>query len=411
MITAVVFFLFISITAILGVATPAVRGVKIARGIEYSKASFYTAESLAEDSVFRLVKGLSISNNETLTLNNATANLVVSDVSGGKEVVIVGDKDNLIRKIQARVLTGDGVTFNYGIQAGDGGFDIKNTASIEGNAFSNGPVTGSNSNLITGDVISAGPNGLINGLNISGNAFSHTIQNSSVLGNAYYQSIVNTSVSGDSFPGSNNQATGTMPISDELIQSWKDVAESGGVSTSCTISNTVTIGPKKYNCSKLEIKGSANVTVAGHIWVNGNIEFENTATISVDQSLGSQSVAIIAHDSSNESSSGIITAKNSVAFNGPNNNYILLVSMNKSEANGGGTPAIEAENTINGDLLLYAPYGRVILKNSINLKEVTAYTIELQNSAQVIYETGLVNLLFTSGPSGGFSLDSWGESE
>ena len=43
--------------------------------------------------------------------------------------------------------------------------------------------------------------------------------------------------------------------------------------------------------------------------------------------------------------------------------------------------------------------------------KVTKLTIHLGNNADVIYESGLVNLLFTSGPGGGFTIGSWQEIE
>ena len=51
------------------------------------------------------------------------------------------------------------------------------------------------------------------------------------------------------------------------------------------------------------------------------------------------------------------------------------------------------------------------LSNTISIKEASAYKIQLSNSAKIIYETGLANLLFTSGPSGGYSIESWREQE
>ena len=64
-----------------------------------------------------------------------------------------------------------------------------------------------------------------------------------------------------------------------------------------------------------------------------------------------------------------------------------------------------------GKLLVYAGHGEINLKNDINLKEVTGYKITIQNNAQVVYESGLANLLFSSGPSGGYFVDSWKEVE
>jgi hypothetical protein len=62
-------------------------------------------------------------------------------------------------------------------------------------------------------------------------------------------------------------------------------------------------------------------------------------------------------------------------------------------------------------LLVYAGHGKIVLQNGISLREVTGYRIEAQNSAEIIYESGLANILFTTGPSGGFTLSDWNEVE
>jgi len=51
------------------------------------------------------------------------------------------------------------------------------------------------------------------------------------------------------------------------------------------------------------------------------------------------------------------------------------------------------------------------MENNAILKEVSAYKIHLKNNAEVVYETGLANVLFSSGPGGGFEIKSWMEIE
>lgn len=84
-----------------------------------------------------------------------------------------------------------------------------------------------------------------------------------------------------------------------------------------------------------------------------------------------------------------------------------MISQNTSAENGGGESAIKIVNSAQGDLLLYAAHGEILLQNNVELKEVTAYRVHLQNSAKVTYESGLANALFLSGPSGGYTLDKW----
>lgn len=56
----------------------------------------------------------------------------------------------------------DVINFNYGIQAGLGGIQMQNSATIIGNVYTNGSIIGGNSAEITGDAIVAGGTALVN---------------------------------------------------------------------------------------------------------------------------------------------------------------------------------------------------------------------------------------------------------
>ena len=289
---------------------------------------------------------------------------------------------------------------------------MENSSQVVGNVFSNGTIVGQNSNLVKGDIISAGPSGSVAGTHATGTVYAHFISNSDIDKDAYYMTISGTTVDGTEYPGSPDQATSSLPITDAMIEDWKTAAAVSAISSPCPyrISSNATIGPVKINCN-LEISGSPTVTIAGPVWVAGNIEIENSPIIKLASSLGANSVAVIADNPANRTTSSKIELENSAQFqnSGAEGSYILFVSQNNSAQNGGSEKALRAENSISGEVLVYAGHGEVHLKNSISLREVSAYKIRLSNSAQVIYETGLANLLFTSGPSGGYSIESWRE--
>lgn len=415
LITAIIFFLFISTTITLGVANPVLRQLNISNDLVRAKNSYFLSESLSEDLTYRLKTGKQISVNESLTLNGETANAVVSDILGGKQIISSGNFSDSVRKIKTDLLMGSGVSFAYGVQVGEGGLNISNSASVEGNVFSNGPITGQNTNLIKGDVISAGAGGLIDGIHATSSAYAHTIRDSQIDKDVYYQVISGTTVGGMSYPNSPDQAPSPLPISDALIAEWEAAAAAGGTATcsggSYNISGSVTLGPKKIPCN-LYINGSDRLYLTGPLWVTGNIQFSNTSKVTVDSSLSGKTVALIADNPSNQTSSSKILASNSVEFQGAGaNSYILLISQNRSAEQGGGEEAIEVSNSVTGKVLVYAGHGEIEISNSVNLKEVTAYRIEIINSAKVIYETGLANLLFAAGPSGGWTIDQWRETE
>ena len=413
--TAVVFFMFMSMIVVSGAYTVSYKESKSSRDFGTSKKSFLMAESGLEDLSYRLIKGKNYDTAEVLSLDGFFATTTVADISGAKEITATGTASKMIRKSKVKLEEGEGMSFFYGMQTGGGGIIMSNNSEVAGNIFSSGPIMGYNSNIIRGSVISAGPSGLADGIHATSSVYANTIRNSNVEKNAYYQVISDTVVGGISYPGSPDQATSSLPISDAKIDEWEAEAVAGGTHSSpCpyTISGDVSLGPEKINCD-LYVTGSAVVTLNGPVWVSGNIKFDNTADVKINPSLEGKSVAMIADKETNRNSSSQIFISNSVEFfgSGGDKSYILLISRNDNAEGGGSVSAIEISNSANGKVLLYAPHGLMYLSNNISVKEASAYKIHLSNFAKIIYETGLSNLLFISGPSGGYSIESWREAE
>jgi hypothetical protein len=416
MMLATIFFLVVSLTVIFGLSEPIVRQKRITTDALQSRQSYFLAEGGVEDAILRLKSGMEVLPVETLTLNGVSATITTSDTDDGKTILAEGDVNDLVRRVETTLMLGSGVSFHYGMQAGQGGIILQNSSSVVGSVYSSGSVTGTGptNNFIRGDVISAGPNGLVRNLHATSSVFANTIDRVTIDKNAYYNTITGSTVLGTQYPGSVDQPELPMPISDEQIEEWKAEALSGGIiSSPCPykITNTTTIGPKKIACD-LEISGNnLTVTIAGNIWVEGNIEIKNGPTIAIDPSLGNKGVAIVADKPSNRLTSSQISVVNTTKFtgSGSSRSYVFLVSQNNSAKNGGAQTAITIANTVSGDVLVYAGHGELRLSNSVNLREATAYLIRLQNTAKVEYKTGLVNLLFSSGPSGGYEILKWKE--
>jgi len=199
-ITAVVFFLFVSITITLGVTGPIYKEVRLVRDLTDSKNSYFLAEGGQEDVVYRLKNGLQLSPSETISLNGGTVVTLNVDTPGGKNIISSATTSSLVRRVQTSLIAGTGASFSYGVQTGEGGFIMENFSSISGNLFSNGPVMGSGVSVVRGDVISAGPNGLADSIHATGTVWAHEIKDSEVDQDAYYQIISNTTVSGNLFP-------------------------------------------------------------------------------------------------------------------------------------------------------------------------------------------------------------------
>lgn len=415
MITAVVLLLFVSVAIMLGLGSTVIKDIKITGDFVKSKQAYLTAESGVEDISYRLKNGKQTSSPEILILGNSLATTTITDVGGDKEVLAKGDMENGIRKVKTRltiVPASSGISFNYGVQVGDGGFFLENNSEIKGNVYSNGPITGQNSNIIRGDAVSAAAGGLFDNAHATGTVRAHTITNSTIDKDAYYVTKTGTTVLGTSYPGSSDQPKIPLPIADSDVALWETDALNGGtISSPCpyTIIANVTIGPKKIACD-LIISGSPTVTLTGTIWVTGNITVMNSAILQVSPSLPGKSVTIIADNPSNRTTSSKITLQNDSVYNGSGiGSYIFFLSQNNSSELGGSEFAIDGKNNIIGSAVLYAGHGEILIENNIQFKEVTGYKIHSKNNAIITYESGLASPLFTGGPAGSFTVQEWRE--
>lgn len=425
-ITSVVFLLFISLSLVLGISSSSLREFKITEDSTKSKQSYFLAEAALEDIYYRLQNGKQVSSTEVLSLNGGTATTTVTNTSTGKRLVITSTIGDVTRKLQADLILGTGISFHYGIQSGNGGFTLANSSSVTGNVFSGGSVIGAGGNMVYGDIISSGSNGSVYGIHATGTVYAHNIglagNSTTIDKDAYYQNKINTTVNGTSYPNSPDQPVAELPISDEQINEWEAEALAGGVMLSsscdsyssstntCTISSSKTLGPKKIPFNLLIKSSSGVLTVAGPLWVTGNITAQTGPTIKMSSGLGSQNVAVIADNPANRLTSSIIDIGQSTIFSGSGSpgSFVFMISQNNSAENGGSTDAVSMNQGASA-LVAYASHGQITLSQSANVKEVTAYRINLTQSANVTYDTGLPNTVFSAGPSGGYQIQSWTE--
>jgi len=413
-----ILFTVITATIILGVVSPTVREVEIGNDLLLSAQSYFAAESLAEDLAYRLKSGKQVASSESLALGAGSASAVVSTGINTQTITSSGTVQGLVRTVKVSLKLGTGIAFHYAIQSGAGGFALRNSSSITGNVYSGGPVSGSG-NMIYGSVVSAGPSGIVYGIHATSSVYAHTIGSSAqatiIDKDAYYATAkVNTTVSGVSYPGSPDQPTAALPISDSQISGWENDAASGGTISSCdgsgnyTVSANTTLGPKKIACN-LIVKGTT-LTVTGPLWIVGNITTASNPTIKMAPGLGSQNVAIIADNPGNQSGSGVISISQGSTFQGSGSagSYVFMISQNNNAETGGTSDAI-ALGQSSSALVAYASHGQITLSQSAEANETTAYKIVLTQSANVIYDNGLPTTIFESGPSGGYAITGWSE--
>lgn len=244
-----------------------------------------------------------------------------------------------------------------------------------------------------------GLTGLINGITIGtagvGNAYAHTVNNSTIAGTNYCQvGSGNNKVCNTTLPDPTQVA---MPISDQNILDWKSEAEAGGIhSGDYTLNDdSSSLGPKKIT-GNFTIDNNADLTVTGTIWVQGNMLVNNNATVRLASIYGTSDSVIVVD--------GTITIQNNATFagSGTAGSYLMALSTSTS------TSAITLSNN-GGSVILYAANGTLRLSNNATAKGLNGKYIYLNNNVVIIYDSGLVNSNFVNGPSGGWNIRTWKE--
>ena len=424
-ITSVLFFVVISVVFALGLSSSVVREYITSRDFDKSKGSYYLSEGVHEDALYRIKTGKNIGTTDTITLNGNTAIATIVTNGGSKDISSTGSINNNFRKVKSTLSTSSGVAFNYGVQAGDGGVLMTDTSVINGNLFSNGPVSGSG-NLITGTVVSASSTiGSITKINSNGSMYAPIITNSTIGGTPYCNTISgSTPNTCTALPA---QTPGTLPITQAQITQWESDALAGGTivctGNTYTVNGTVTLGPVKIvgpsnSVCDLTINANGIVTLGGTVWVTGNIDIKTSssgnAEVDVSSALPGLSIAMIADNPADHLNSSTVNIENNAKFVGSGaGSYVMLLGQN----NGASltppqyTDAVEVQDKVQGTLLVYAGLGDILIKGQAQLNSVTGYKITLSNTAVITYSTGLANTLFTSGPGGGWVISDWKETQ
>ncbi|MDH5442275.1 MAG: hypothetical protein OEX08_01595 [Candidatus Nomurabacteria bacterium] len=409
MLITIIFFLVVSSSAVMGAVSPTARQAVAAQDLKKSHASYYLAESGVEDVVYRLKNNMQTSDTEVITLGGTTATTAITRTSGNNYTIeTLGDTSSRQRKIQTSIATTNGFSFSYGVQVGAGGFDIGGNAGVIGNVYANGPILGENGSFITGTAISAGASGLIDGIddvgeNGIGDAYANTVNGVTVADKLYCQTGSGNNKTCDT--SRTDPEPQNFPITDDDLLVWQTQA---GVGTTIVgdyvIDSSVTaLGPVIIT-GDLEIKNNADLTLFGTVWVQGNLKASNNVVISLDSSYEADGEAILVD--------GYAHLSNNVDFagSGISGSYIMLVvnSSCPNDVNCDGNDAISLDNNV-GTVILNAQNGTIFFRNNAGATAATAETIKLDNNATIIYEQGLIDVNFSSGPSGTFSVQSWGE--
>ena len=445
MLVAVIFFLFISISIIAGLVSPSLAQVQDSSTNLKSKQSYFLAESGSEDALYRISNNMTIGSSETITLgSNSTTTTISTTGSNQKEIISTGNVSNYDRKTDLILQSGAGVGFNYGIQAGDGGFTLSGGSKITGNVYANGNIQADGGVKITGTAIAAGATSYIGdgidespwmgtvvvGTGSIGDAWAYKVIGGKVAGNLYCQTGSQNNKTCNTTHGI--PPTQPLPFTQDNIDAWKAEGTAGGVisnptgftSNNCTANNhcpcpgnsssdnsagncivdwrKATLGPGKIN-------GNLTVTddliLTGTIYVVGNVTVSNGGTVKLPSNFNQYSATLI-------SDKWVSLDGGSYTGSGAAGSYLFVVSNSTCPVGSGcsGHNAIDVGGG-SGTIAVAAQNGTVDLGGGISINSAVGKTISAHNGANIFYETGLASPSFQSGPSGGWNVLGWKEAQ
>jgi len=229
---------------------------------------------------------------------------------------------------------------------------------------------------------------------IGGSAHANILKNLHITGDAYYQAASSITAA-NYYPGSPDPGTIPMPLSDNNILDWKNVAEEEGV-----YSGDITNCPTSLNAGKyigsLTPPGNCTILVDSPIWFTGDIILGYNTKIKLKESYGTSSGAFIAD--------GQIALYwlDKIEGSGEQGSYIILISEFDSQNDPGNRHAITFSYKGN-DGIVYANRGSILISWGNRLTSITGWKLILGFDTRIDYDEGLAGAFFSSGPYGAYS--------
>jgi len=229
----------------------------------------------------------------------------------------------------------------------------------------------------------------------TGEVHANTIENLIIEKDAYYQTIITSNVTGVSHPGSADPPPKVFPISDANVADWKNQVDKPETTTIGDITTCPAIlGPMKI-VGNVTLNSCPDMIIKSPIWITGNFTMNSGNELTLDSSYGSSSGVIIVD--------GKISMNSNNHLNGTDVGSSLLMGLSNYDSRTDGVAAIEVNSNGNTGVY-YASKGIIEPGTHNSFKELTAWGIRLVNNSTIDYEQGLSSTLFTSGPSGTYSL-------
>lgn len=237
-----------------------------------------------------------------------------------------------------------------------------------------------------------------NPLVVNKNAHAHSISGTTVKGDAYFKTITASTVLGISHPGSDDPPPKVFPISDANITEWKNNAVQAEPDPSNPVAENISNCVSTLNSGvygNVSLTSNCNATINTPIWITGNLTLDSHNTLTLASNYGTTSGVIVVDGQI------ILNSNNLLKGTGQGNSLLMALSAYDSRLD--GVSAIKLNSNGNTGVF-YANNGIIEPGTGNTFKELTGWKIKVLNSSIINYEIGLASTLFSSGPSGSYSL-------
>ena len=360
----VVFLLAAGLALASLMSVEALADARAATAFVRAKQSYVFAEGGIEDALYRLAVGKNMPETVTASADAIRATTTVSTIAGGNAITTVATQPAAQRSVRAaRVRTGD-TQFAYASQIGDEGLTLFSNARVNGDAYSNGNISG------------------FSGSRINGNAFAVGVISSPAP-------LVS---------GTKQERASPVPLPTIDSAHWQAQANINNdpIDGSVAYFGSQTLGPRRIN-GNLLLSGGAELTVTGPLYIAGDLTLDTNAKLKASSDFGSEGVLVIAE--------GLITLESNAKLlptGATPSGYLIVVSMKTGEA-------IAANALANADGVLYAPNGVLVLSANSSATAVSGAGVQLYGNAQLTYDLGLREMRITDEPPAQWDIGAWGE--
>ncbi len=145
-------FVAVSTIVIYALSNPLISANRATADILNSKRAFVAASSVADEVLYKMKNQLSVPTQDVITLGGIDTAVSVATNFSGRVVQVESDSEDVSRRLRVAVSESQGVSFNYGMQTGQGGFELYGGAQVHGNIYSNGNIIGHGGAQVHGSV-------------------------------------------------------------------------------------------------------------------------------------------------------------------------------------------------------------------------------------------------------------------